>query len=111
MNLKSKTHLISEYCNLVFFWFLAVSFFSLFRLFFVFINISDIQSSLKISEYLKAFFMGFRFDNTVISYFILLPLLSAFILIPFDKVNLVIKTMKTLDFLVNDSRIEIYIRI
>ena len=92
MNLKSKTNLISEYCNLIFFWFLAVSFFSLFRVFFVLINIFDIESSLKISEYFKAFFMGFRFDNTVISYFILLPLLSAFILIPFDKVNLVIKT-------------------
>jgi len=90
-NTKNKTNLISEFSNLLFFWVLAVLFFSLFRLSFILLYHSDINSSLKILEFIKGFFMGFRFDITVISYFLIVPLLSTYIFIPLNRINLVIK--------------------
>lgn len=82
MNTKKSNLFISELSNLFFFWFIAILFFSLFRLTFLLFFNEDINGGLPFLEYLNAFFMGFRFDTTVVSYFLILPFLTTFILIP-----------------------------
>lgn len=88
MNSKKKANLLSEYCNLFFFWLIAIFFFFLFRLSFILINFSEVKSDTGLFEYFQALFMGFRFDVTVISYFLIAPLLSTLILIPLHNVKL-----------------------
>lgn len=91
MSTKNKTNLISEFSNLFFFWILAILFFFLFRLSFILLYHSDINSNLSFFDFTKAFFMGFRFDTTVVSYFLIIPLFCTYIFIPLNKINLVIK--------------------
>lgn len=88
---KNKANLISEYSNLLFFWFFGVIYFLIFRLTFIGLNISDINPQTEISEFIKVIYMGFRFDITVISYFIILPLLLSYIFVFLDKINWVVK--------------------
>ena len=75
MTKKNKGILISEFSNLLFFWFFGVIYFLIFRISFIGLNSSDINPRTEISEFLKVIYMGFRFDITVISYFIVIPLL------------------------------------
>ena len=92
MTKKNRDILISEFSNLVFFWFFGVIYFLIFRISFIGLNSSDINPQTEILEFLKVIYMGFRFDITVISYFIVIPLLLNYLLVFLDKMNLVIKT-------------------
>ena len=92
MTKKNKGILISEFSNLLFFWFFGVIYFLIFRISFIGLNSSDINPQTEISEFLKVIYMGFRFDITVISYFIVIPLLLNYLLVFLDKMNWVIKT-------------------
>ena len=80
-----KNLFLKELSDLLFFWFVGVLFFLFFRLTFILFYSSDIRESLLISDYLNAFFMGFRFDITAISYFLIIPFLCSYFLIPFFK--------------------------
>ncbi|QTE23643.1 LTA synthase family protein [Polaribacter cellanae] len=80
-----KNLFLKEFSNLLFFWFIGVFFFFVFRLTFILIYSSDIQNPLLISDYINSFFMGFRFDITAISYFLIIPFLCLYILLPFFK--------------------------
>ena len=82
---RSEITFLKEFSNLIFFWFIAVCFFFIFRATFIFIYKEDINSALSFVDYVNTFFMGFRFDITVISYFLVLPFLSLYILIPLKK--------------------------
>ena len=80
-----KNLFLKELSDLLFFWFVGVLFFLFFRLTFILFYSSDIREFLLISDYLNAFFMGFRFDITAISYFLIIPFLCSYFLIPFFK--------------------------
>lgn len=82
---KGKITFLKEFSNLFFFWFVAVIFFFLFRITFILLYQEDINATLSFVDYANTFFMGFRFDITVISYFLILPFLSLYILIPLKK--------------------------
>ncbi len=95
MGNKKNITFLSEFSNLLFFWFLGVIYFFVFRLSFIFIYCSDINTNLKLIDYVNAFFMGFRYDIIVISDFLIIPFLSIYILIPLKKGNITIKIRKT----------------
>ncbi|MDG1227222.1 MAG: LTA synthase family protein [Polaribacter sp.] len=92
--MKKKEPFLSEFSNLLFFWFIAVTYFFIFRLIFILIYNSDINSELSTSNYINGLFMGFRYDNISIAYFLLIPLISALTLIPLKKVDIAIKIRK-----------------
>ncbi len=81
---KGKS-LIEELSNLFFFWLIGTIFFSCFRIFFILKYSSDIVNTPSIFEFIKTLFMGFRFDITVISYFIAPPFISLLLSIPFKN--------------------------
>lgn len=91
---KNEITFLKEFSNLIFFWFTAVCFFFVFRLTFIFLNKEDIDSQLSLWDFVNTFFMGFRFDITVISYFLIIPFLSSYILIPFKKGKIVVLLRK-----------------
>ncbi len=97
--INKKSSLISEYSNLLFFWFVGVVYFFLFRLFFWFLYRSDISDNAQLIDYLKGIYMGFRFDVTVVFYFLAVPLLFTYIFIPLKKINFVKKTRQVFQWI------------
>lgn len=81
------SNFVNELSNLFFFWFFAVTYFFLFRVFFIAFFHKQISQSVDVSEYLKVLFMGFRFDCTVAAYFLIIPFFSLAILSFKDKFN------------------------
>ena len=94
-----KNSFLTEMSNLVFFWFVGVIYFTLFRFIFILLNSADINSKLTISNYIDGFFMGFRYDIIVIAKFLILPFVSIYLLIPFKKVGISIKLRKVFQVL------------
>ena len=84
---KSSYKFIFELSNLVFFWFVGIIFFFFFRIFFVYINKADLSDNIPFSDFFDSLLMGFRFDSTVISYFLIIPFLSLYILPLFRQEN------------------------
>ena len=82
---KSSFNFITELSNLIFFWILGVLFFLTFRITFIFSHRLDLTDKLPVSEFIKTLFMGFRFDVTVISYFLFIPFLALYILPVLNK--------------------------
>jgi len=82
---KSPFNFLIELSNLVFFWVTGVLFFFLYRIIFILLNRFDLSETLHFNEFLKTLYMGFRFDSTVISYFIIIPLLCLYIFPFFHK--------------------------
>ena len=97
--LNKSSLFISELSNLFFFWFVAVLFFFIFRCTFILFFSSDISKDLNFSEYINAFFMGFRFDTTVVSYFLIVPFLVTYILIPTGNYKIVVFIRKLFQYL------------
>ncbi|MGV4529961.1 LTA synthase family protein [Ornithobacterium rhinotracheale] len=71
---------LKELSNLIFFWFVGIVFFSLFRIIFACLYYQRIQI-FEWKDFTRALFMGFRFDCTVMGYFTILPL---FLLLAFS---------------------------
>ena len=82
---KSPFNFLIELSNLVFFWVTGVLFFFLYRIIFILLNRFDLSETLYFNEFLKTLYMGFRFDSTVISCFIIIPLLCLYIFPFFHK--------------------------
>ncbi len=80
IKIKKQNNFLNEISNLLFFWFIGIIFFFFSRLIFIFIYNYDLTENLETNEFIKTFFMGFRFDTTVVSYFILIPFLCIYIL-------------------------------
>ena len=66
---------LKELANLSFFWIFGVLFFFVFRVLFLLMYRKQLSESATATEYAKAFLMGFRFDCTVVAYFLLIPFL------------------------------------
>ena len=60
-------------------------FFFLYRIIFILLNRFDLSETLHFNEFLKTLYMGFRFDSTIISCFIIIPLLCLYIFPFFHK--------------------------
>jgi len=71
---------LKELCNLIFFWISGVCFFLFFRISFIFLYRFDLTENLPISEFIKTLYMGFRFDSTVVSFFLIIPFLALYVL-------------------------------
>jgi phosphoglycerol transferase MdoB-like AlkP superfamily enzyme len=90
MNTESKwSKFIKELSNLYFFWFFGAVFFLIFRIVFIAIYHKQIREVAGISDYTKVLFMGFRFDATVVAYFMMIPFLLLLILSAFNQFKLV----------------------
>lgn len=68
--------LLKELANLCFFWFFGILFFWVFRVTFISIYHKQLTQALSVNEIAKVFLMGFRFDCTATSYFLVLPFLG-----------------------------------
>ncbi|MDD3772917.1 MAG: sulfatase-like hydrolase/transferase [Weeksellaceae bacterium] len=79
-----KNLFFKEIGNLIFFWVFGVSFFLIFRLIFILIFRNQIVADIDFSDGVNVLIMGFRFDTTVVSYFIIIPLILSFLLLAFD---------------------------
>lgn len=82
-------HFLKEFSNLLFFWFLGIVFFFLFRLSFVLIFSKQLGANVEFTDYLNTFLMGFKFDCTVMGYFLLLPYLLLLSLSYFGKFKVI----------------------
>lgn len=74
-----------ELANLSFFWFFGVCFFLIFRISFIAIFSKQLSSAANLPEILKVLLMGFRFDCTAVSYFVIIPFLLLLALGRFGK--------------------------
>lgn len=76
---------LREISNLLFFWFFSIVFYTIHRSVFILLYRYEIEDTTRFNDFVQAFFTGFRFDCTVVSYFLLLPLVFTLILSPFGK--------------------------
>lgn len=81
------SNFVVEISKLFFFWIFGIVFFQLFRLSLILFFINQVNSNSGWLDFYKTFVMGFKFDATVISYFILFPLLSCLMFAPFGKIE------------------------
>ena len=87
---ETKSLLIKELSNIIFFWFFGVAFFLFYRILFIIIYFSEVDSESNIGKSLhETFLTGFRFDTMVTSYFILLPLILLPLFYKFNKLKIV----------------------
>lgn len=82
---------LKEISSLIFFWFFAAIFFTVHRGIFIVLYRSEIGSGASFTDFVNAFFTGFRFDCTVVSYFLLVPLACTLILSLFSKFGIIRK--------------------
>ena len=100
---------INEISNNFFFLGFGIIFFQIFRLFFIYIYSNEIGENINLNDFLKVILMGLRFDATVTSYFVVLPFLTTFILVPFNKLKFTIILRKIFQILFIISSSLIYI--
>ena len=79
---------VNEISNHITFWCFGIIYFLIFRLIFIIIFVDQINDQPTFFDVYKTFLMGFRFDSTVVSYFILFPFLFTLILAPFNKISI-----------------------
>ncbi|MRJ10399.1 alkaline phosphatase family protein [Ornithobacterium rhinotracheale] len=90
---------IKELSNLIFFWFVGIVFFSVFRLLFILIYREKIQT-FEWLDLSRVLFMGFRFDTTVMGYFTVLPLFMLLVFSLFTShLKIITKTRKIIQIL------------
>ncbi|MFD0963004.1 LTA synthase family protein [Pseudofulvibacter geojedonensis] len=89
MNLRKWDKFLVELANFCFFWLFGVLFFTLFRLVFILFFRKQITETPDAIELFKVFFLGFRFDCTAVSYFLILPLASLLILSLFNQFTII----------------------
>ncbi|MCX6171831.1 MAG: sulfatase-like hydrolase/transferase [Flavobacterium sp.] len=80
---------LKELSNLIFFWFFGVLFFVVFRGIFILFFHKKIAHIIEFNEWLNIFLMGFRFDCTAVSYFLLIPLILLLTLSPLGKFKII----------------------
>lgn len=78
-----------ELGQLLFFWFVGVLFFFAYRGIFMLLFHKQMDDATGFGEVLKVIMMGFRFDTSMVTYFVLLPLLSLLILAGFDLFKII----------------------
>lgn len=93
------TQFLKEISNLIFFWIFGIIFFTIFRAIFICSFAHEIRETTGLTDYLNTFFTGFRFDNSAISYFILIPLAATLILSPFSKFGIIKKVRITFQYI------------
>jgi len=81
---------VNEISNHISFWCFGIIYFLIFRLIFIIIFIDQLTDQLTFFDVYKTFLMGFRFDSTVVSYFILFPFLFTLFLAPINKLSIAI---------------------
>ncbi|WP_309640776.1 LTA synthase family protein [Flavobacterium sp.] len=84
--------LLKELANLCFFWFFGVLFFLVFRITFISIYHKQLSQAVSANEIAKTLLMGFRFDCTAVSYFLILPFLLLWSLSYFDLFKVIKST-------------------
>ncbi|MEE9361796.1 MAG: LTA synthase family protein [Cellulophaga sp.] len=93
------SNFLKELSKLYFFWCFGVLFFLLFRVLFILSfkeQLSDSFSSIAIA---KTLFMGFRFDSTVVAYFLIIPLLVLFVFSGLNKFKTIRITRNVFQYL------------
>jgi len=100
MNEQTKwSKFVHEISNQFLFWCFGVLYFLLFRLIFILFFINQVNENATWIDIYKTFLMGFRFDSTVTTYFILFPFLFTLILAPFNKLNVVVYIRRIFQYL------------
>ena len=100
MNAQTKwSKFVHEISNHFFFWCFGILYYLLFRLIFILYFNNQVNEQSNWIDIYKTFFMGFRFDSTVIAYFMLIPFLLTLILSPFNKINIAVYIRKTFQYL------------
>ena len=100
MNEQTKwSKFVHEISNHFFFWCFGIIYFLLFRLIFILYFNNQVNEQSNWIDIYKTFLMGFRFDSTVTTYFILLPFMFTLILAPLDKVNIAMYIRKIFQYL------------
>lgn len=80
---------VKELSNLFFFWFYGVTYFFVYRITFIALFRQEMSSGVSLSDLGNTLFTGFRFDGTVVAYFMLLPLLALLIFSYTSKFKLI----------------------
>lgn len=90
---------LKELSNLIFFWIFGILFFIIYRLFFIFIFNDQLGSDTQPGDIMHAISLGLKFDNQVISYFMLLPVVSTLFLLPFVNQQIIRRIRITCQYL------------
>lgn len=90
---------LKEVSNLLFFWFFAIVFFTIHRITFILLYRHEIEAKTEFGDFANALFTGFRFDCTVVSYFLLIPLVFTFILSLFGQFGAIKKIRVTFQYI------------
>jgi len=90
---------LRELSNLIFLWIFGILYFFLFRIVFIFFYRKELGESLNLSEYLNTFVAGFKFDCTVVAYFMIIPLLMTLVLSIYGRFELIRKVRIVFQYL------------
>lgn len=83
---------VKEVGNLIFFWFFGIVFFTIYRTLFIFIYNEGLGNSVTSVDFINAYQMAFKFDCTVVAYFMILPLVCNLLLSAFGCFNIIKNT-------------------
>ncbi|NHM08064.1 sulfatase-like hydrolase/transferase [Flavobacterium sp. CYK-4] len=90
---------LKELANLFFFWCFGIVFFFLFRVIFILSFHKQLTFPVSAGEFFKTFLMGFRFDCTAVSYFMVPAFLLLLSLWYFEKFGLIRAVRKVCQYL------------
>lgn len=88
-NLSKWNNFVKEISNLIFFWIFGIVFFAIYRTSLILIYSSQMRADNDIFEFWKTYHMAFKYDCTVISYFMILPLACALLFSYFNWFKLI----------------------
>ncbi len=80
---------IKEISNLIFFWFFAILFFTIYRSVFILLYYQELGIDVTFLDFFKAYSKGFRFDCTAAAYFIVIPFVVTLIFSRFNHFKLI----------------------
>lgn len=90
---------VKEVSNLIFFWLYGVVFFAIYRTSLLFIFRSQLSPDNDFYEFWKTYNMALKFDSTVISYFMIIPLVCTLFLTYFKRFSLIKNVRITCQYL------------
>jgi len=88
-NVQRWSNFVLELSNLVFFWFFGILYFFIYRVIFIFFFHTELRADTGWLDYLNTAIMSFKFDCTVMAYFIFIPFVTLLILSAFDKFKII----------------------
>jgi len=88
-NQKKWGRFAFELDKLLYFWIFGILYFLLFRIAFIFLFKNELHPDTSIGDYANALFMGFKFDATIMGYFLLVPFAILFLFSFFNKFRLI----------------------